>query len=164
MCLQLHYSHVTVTCLTFRAGSHIDTSISFFIEHCANRTPTPTATHCNAAYIGLLTGTSARNTRVDTIKVLLSLCWTLCRDGRERVSTKPLHFTTCSPTADLSTCHVTVMSYVSPLGHSVKRTHCPSCSTVPGRQAQPERHIRGQGTSGSSQVPVQGAHSSLATS
>ena len=48
---------------------------------------------------------------------------------------------------------------VSPfLGHSSVGVHSPSCSTVPGGQPQPERHTSGQGTFGSSQVPVQGAH------
>ena len=59
-------------------------------------------------------------------------------------------------------CHVS--GVVLPFcGHSSVEMHSPSCSTVPGGQAQPERHIRGQGTFGSSQVPKQGAHSCLVT-
>ena len=65
------------TCLTFRAVCLVDTSISLFIKHCANRTPTPTATHCKAGYFRFFTCTSTRNTRVDTVIVLLSFDWAL---------------------------------------------------------------------------------------
>jgi len=55
----------------------MDTSISFFVKHCPNRTPTPTAAHCKAGYFRFFTCTSTRNTLVDTVKVLLSFDWAL---------------------------------------------------------------------------------------
>ena len=66
-------------CTFFGALRNIDTRISFFVKHCANRTSTPAGTQCNADFVRLFTCTSARNTRVDTVIVLLSLYWTLCR-------------------------------------------------------------------------------------